>query len=141
MRIVLDTNVLLVSFSSRSQFYPLFESFLNEEFVLCVSTDIMLEYEEILSKHVGTELANLVLQLIENAPNTEFKTRFYEWGLIKADPDDNKFVDCAIASQAKFIVTQDKHFNILRNIEFPKMEIIEIQNFIEEELGKKLNDQ
>ncbi|MEM1319978.1 MAG: PIN domain-containing protein, partial [Bacteroidota bacterium] len=37
-----------------------------------------------------------------------------------------------IAGRVKFVVTNDKHFNILKNIPFPKVEIITIQDFLEE---------
>jgi len=47
------------------------------------------------------------------------------------DPDDNKFVDCAISSNAKFIVTNDKHFNVLKNVDFPKIEVVDIDKFKE----------
>lgn len=47
-------------------------------------------------------------------------------------PDDNKFVDCAIAGRVKYVVTKDKHFSILKDIPFPKVEIISIDDFLEE---------
>jgi uncharacterized protein len=49
--------------------------------------------------------------------------------LISADPDDNKFVDCAFAANAHYIVTNDKHFNILKLIPFPKIALLKIQEF------------
>jgi len=130
MRVVLDTNVLLVSITPKSIFYPIFDSFLKEDYELCVTNEILLEYEEILKKKVGLELASVVIDIIENAPNTIFITRYFEWNLINADLDDNKFVDCAIASNAKLLVTEDKHFNVLRQIDFPKVQLINIEKFI-----------
>jgi predicted nucleic acid-binding protein len=56
---------------------------------------------------------------------------YYKWNLITVDPDDNKFVDCAIAANADYIVTNDKHFNILKEINFPKVSCITIEEFIE----------
>ncbi len=50
--------------------------------------------------------------------------------LLPADSDDNKFVDCAVASDAEYIVTNDKHFNPLKEIPLPKVEIIKIAEFI-----------
>ena len=50
--------------------------------------------------------------------------------MIKADPDDNKFVDCAIVSGAKCIVTEDKHFRVLDSISFPHVDIVGIDAFI-----------
>ncbi len=50
--------------------------------------------------------------------------------LIETDKDDNKFVDCAIAANAKYIVTEDHHFNVLKKIEFPKLNVVNIDEFL-----------
>ncbi len=129
MKIVLDTNILLVSISPKSKFHWIFQKFLDEEFILCVTTDILQEYEEIIGQHMGQESANYVLQIIENSVNVEFITKYFRWNLISVDPDDNKFVDCAVSCNAKFLVTNDKHFNILKDLEFPKIEVIGVDYF------------
>ncbi|MFC3417830.1 PIN domain-containing protein [Algoriphagus hitonicola] len=57
----------------------------------------------------------------------------YRFGLIEADFDDNKFVDCAITGNADLILTEDKHFEELKQIDFPKvtaMGILEFQQLI-----------
>jgi predicted nucleic acid-binding protein len=54
---------------------------------------------------------------------------FYKWDLIIADPDDNKFVDCALNAGADFIVTNDRHFNVLKEIDFPPVQVIDIDSF------------
>ena len=131
MRIVLDTNVLLVSISSKSRYRPILDAFLNEEYELCVTTDILVEYEEIIGQHMGKKFADYVLQLIENAPNVKWVTKYYKWNLIEADADDNKFVDCAISCAAKYLVSDDKHFNLLKSISFPKVEVLKAQQFKE----------
>lgn len=129
MKIVLDTNILLVSISPSSMYRWVFDGFLDESYTLCVTTDILMEYEEILGNHMNAEFATIILQIIENAPNVEFITRYFQWNLITADADDNKFVDYAVACSAKYLVTHDKHFNILKNINFPKIEVIEAETF------------
>ena len=63
--------------------------------------------------------------VIRIAPHFRFR-------LNESDPDDNKFVDCAIASNAKYIVTQDHHFNILKSIPFPKVDVVTIETFLQE---------
>jgi predicted nucleic acid-binding protein len=55
--------------------------------------------------------------------------------LIKVDVDDNKFVDCAIAANSNAIVTEDKHFNTLKDIPFPVVQVIGIASFKEIILG------
>ena len=62
-------------------------------------------------------------------PNVIGKDPHYTFALIEADKDDNKFVDCAIAANAKCIVTEDKHFRVLKNIPFPKVEVLGIEEF------------
>ena len=62
-------------------------------------------------------------------PYTSFISPYYKFNLISADPEDNKFVDCAIAANAKFIVTNDHHFDVLKHISFPRVEIINIEEF------------
>ena len=131
MRIILDTNILLVSISPVSRFFPIFKAFQEEKIELCVTTEILMEYEEILTNHVGVELSDLILQLIENAPNTTFITRFYQWNLIEEDLDDNKFIDCYIAASADYLITHDKHFNVLDSISFPKIKTMTASKFIE----------
>jgi predicted nucleic acid-binding protein len=68
--------------------------------------------------------------LLENQ-NIKLCNPEYKWNLITKDPDDNKFVDCAIASNADWIVTNDKHFHLLRDIDFPKVNVISIEEFID----------
>lgn len=53
----------------------------------------------------------------------------FNWLLIKDDVDDNKFVDAYVASDASILVTNDKHFEILKNIKFPEINICRIQEF------------
>ena len=68
--------------------------------------------------------------MIVNNPHTLFITPYYHFNLIKADPDDNKFVDCAVAGNAKFIVTEDRHYDILRRTDFPKVNIIKLDEMM-----------
>jgi putative PIN family toxin of toxin-antitoxin system len=127
-KVVIDTNVLLVSISKRSKLHWVFKSLLENKYILCVTTDILDEYAEIIEQHMGSEVSETVLQTLENLTNIEYVTRYYRFRLLK-DEDDNKFVDCAIASNAKYIVSHDKDFNILKHIEFPVVKVIDTVDF------------
>ncbi len=129
MRIVLDTNVLLVSISSKSPHHWIFQGIIKNRFDLIVSTEILAEYSEIIQKHMGYIVADSVLGLIENLENLIQTEPAFKFNLIFADPDDNKFIDCAIASNADFIVTEDRHFEEVKKIVFPKVEIKTISEF------------
>ena len=129
-RLVLDTNSLVQCVSRRSPYHDLWLSFLDGRNELCVTTEILNEYTEILERYTSHLFTEYVLNVIANNPYTLFITPYYHFNLIEADPDDNKFVDCAISSNAKFIVTEDSHYNILKNIDFPKVNIIKLDEII-----------
>ena len=100
IRVVIDTNILWVSISRRSSSHWLFQHLIAGDFILSVTTDILAEYEEIISQKMGAETANSVMEMLDYLPNVERITRYYRWQLIVADPDDDKFVDCSIAANA-----------------------------------------
>ena len=130
MRIVLDTNCLIQCLSSHSAFFAVWESFLNGQNTLCVTTDILYEYREILPHFFSTELSEAIVNTIVNAPFVVHVNPTYRFNLIQTDPDDNKIVDCAIIAGARYVVTNDHHFNILREISFPIVQIISIKDFV-----------
>lgn len=47
-KLVIDTNILLVCISERAENHWLFEAFIDEVFTLCVTTEILNEYAEII---------------------------------------------------------------------------------------------
>ena len=129
MRIVLDTNCLLVSVQEYSDYFWLWKAFCDKKFTLCYTNEILNEYQEVLSHYYSTALAQYTIDAIINASHAEPITVYYKWQLIDADPDDNKFVDCAISANAACIVTNDKHFNVLKTLNFPPIKVINIETF------------
>ena len=130
--VVLDTNCLLQSLSLRSHFYPVWEAFVAGKYTLCVTTEILEEYEEIISSHMSPEVARLAIEIILRANNVIRVDAHYRFGLITADVDDNKFVDCAIVANADYIVSDDNHFKILESIPFPHVEVKRLTEFYTE---------
>ena len=127
--VVLDTNCLLQSLSQRSNFYQVWESFVTGKYTLCVTTEILEEYEEIISSHMSPEVARLAIEIILRANNVIRVDAQFRFGLITADVDDNKFVDCAIVANADYIVSDDNHFKVLRSIPFPRVEVKKLAEF------------
>ena len=128
-RIVLDTNCLIQTLPSRSKYNKVWQSFVLGNNTLCVSNEILEEYVEIIQKLVNCSFAEVVVKTILNSPFTEFVTPFYKFNLITADADDNKFVDCAIAANAKCIVTNDHHYDVLQRIDFPHVNVVSLETF------------
>jgi putative PIN family toxin of toxin-antitoxin system len=129
-KIVLDTNCLVASLSRHSQYYPVWKGLQTDQYVLCLTNDILEEYEEIIGLKTSAEVARNVVSLLLKSKNVEFVDAFFKWRLIEADHDDDKFVDCAFAANATYIVSDDKHFDILEKIPFPKISVLKLQEFL-----------
>jgi putative PIN family toxin of toxin-antitoxin system len=129
LKIILDTNVLLVSISSKSPYHWIFEKLIAGAFDLGITSEILLEYEEIIGSKYSVAVAKDVIRTLLVLPNVQQVTVYYKWNLIATDSDDNKFVDCAVGFNANGIVTQDKHFNILKTIDFPKINLLSVNEF------------
>lgn len=115
-RVVLDTNVFIsASFVKISPIPNLIYSALkNQRFILVTSPFIIEEIDDVLNrdyivKHTGMtakqrkrfiqEVIDFSL-LVSGNPSLQ---------VIKADPDDDKFLHAAIEGNADFIVSGDKH--------------------------------
>ena len=129
-RLVIDTNCLLQCISRRSRYHDLWLSLLDGRNVLCVTTEILAEYAEIIEQKSSPKFSELALNVITNNPYTLFVTPYYHFKLIVADPDDDKFVDCAVASNAKFIVTEDGHYDVLRGLDFPRIDVVKLDDIM-----------
>ena len=129
-RIVLDTNSLIQCIPLHSIYRPIWDSIFDGRNLLCVSTGILDEYEEILCKLASEEVAKTIVEAILKNPYTIYVDPHFKLELISSDPDDNMFVDCAFASNAKYIVTNDHHFDVLKSISFPRLEVLTIQEFL-----------
>ncbi len=107
----------------------IYQAIIKGKVDLAVSTDIVLEYQEIIDQKYGITTANAFVALLNELPNVHLITTYYHWQLIAKDADDNKYCDCAIAAQADYIVTEDKHFDVLQTIAFPIIKTISIDDF------------
>ena len=130
-RIVLDTNCLLISIPCSSPYHTILKAFLSGAYTLCITNEILLEYEEILTKKMNKVVASNIVNAILSSRYTLLINPVYRFRLIESDPDDNKFVDCAIVANANFIVSEDSHFNVLKHISFPHVNVIKLSEFDE----------
>lgn len=131
MKVVIDSNVLVAMIGRRSVIRPLWDAFVEGKYQLAVSEDILKEYEEILQRHSANGADQLVMEIFIESPDVHFHSVYYKWNIINEDPDDNKFFDIAIASNADYIITNDSHFNKIKNVDFPKVKVINAAEFLE----------
>lgn len=107
------------------------DAFRNRAFALCVTTEILLEYEEKLHEKFSKEAASLFMEALPDRSNVEWVNIYYKWNLIYPDLYDNKFADCAVAANVDFLVTNDRDFLPLKKLGFPKLAVLKIEEFIE----------
>lgn len=135
--VVIDTNCLLQIISKKSPYRPIWDAFLAGRYELCVSNEILDEYQEILGQQITPTIAENLVLLILNKSNVRFIDPHFRMKLITADPDDNKFVDCAFAANADYLVSEDSHFDILKKTSFPKLNLVTLDEFMETRLVKQ----
>lgn len=128
IRIVLDTNVFVSAILGRS-LQSLFEYWLTNKFTLIVSDEIVQEYYGVLKRpkfKLSSEIIDPIFAQIFLYAEFVTPEQFYD--AIESDPSDNKFLDAAIAGQAEFIVSGDKH---LLDLElFEGVSIISARQFL-----------
>ena len=117
MTVCIDTNVVLGMFAATHSYGPIFEAWFHGKLRWAVSTEILLEYEEIMQRQAGMQKADAMMQIITLAAlrhgNIIFSSPSFRFHLITSDSDDDKFADCAIATEADHIITNDHHFAAL----------------------------
>lgn len=129
-KILLDTNTLIQCIPPRSEYRPIWDSCFDGSCWLCVTTEILNEYTEILQRLTNKRIADYITKAIIDNPYTLLVNVYYDFHLIAQDPDDNKFVNCAISAGARYIVTEDAHFNCLKHINYPKVDIISLDDYL-----------
>ena len=105
------------------------------EYQLYITNEILLEYDEKITEIFSSKTSAYLLGALTLLENVKKIDVYFQLNLIEADVVDNKFVDCAFAGNVNFIVTNDKHYNILRKINFPKINICSLEKFKQYILG------
>jgi hypothetical protein len=117
MRAIIDTNVFVSSFFGGIPL-KVIEYWFSGRLTLCVSKPILKEYFEVLSRFEfdDNSLLYRLMSAFERNFNLLFVNNPKEQPWIKEDPADNKFIACAIALKADYIVSGDAHLRKLKNI-------------------------
>ncbi len=130
MRAIIDTNVFVSSFFGGIPL-KVIEYWFSGRLTLCVSKPILKEYFEVLSRFEfdDNSLLHRLMSAFERNFNILFVNNPKEQPWIKEDPADNKFIACAIALKADYIVSGDAHLRKLKNI--GKIKIVSPAEMIE----------
>lgn len=118
MRAVIDTNVFVSSFFGGLPL-KVIEYWFSGRLTLCVSKPVLKEYFDVLGRFKFDDKTLLygLMSVFERNFNLLFVNNPREQMWIKEDPADNKFIACALALKAEYIVSGDAHLRKLKNIE------------------------
>ena len=129
MKVVIDTNIFVSSFFGGNP-RSVIDLWKKGEITLCLSKDILDEYIKVLQR-IGLqdegELAEL-LSLFSKGFNMLFTTKTPKIRVIKNDPDDDKFIECALALKAEVIITGDRAIEAIG--EYMGIKILSPQQFL-----------
>ncbi len=136
MKIVLDTNVFISGIFFGGPPYQILDAWRNEKVDIVLSEEIFAEYQRVakeLSRQFKEVDISTLLDLITvNAMWVESPQLPFN---VSDDPDDDKFLSCALASKTKIIVSGDKH--LLAVSGYRRIEVVKPSSFIERHLKKK----
>lgn len=133
MKVVLDTNVFVSGVFFSGPPFQILEAWRNGEIQLVVSPEILDEYRrvgEILAEeHPAVNLEPMLKYVIQHAvvfsvPPLPEK--------VCEDPDDDKFLACALASESNLVVSGDKH--LLKVSGYQNIEVLKPRDFLDNHL-------
>jgi putative PIN family toxin of toxin-antitoxin system len=117
VKIVIDTNVFVSSFlTPQGRPRQIIDLWKSGRVTLCLCAEILTEYLEVLSRFglSGEPELKELLDLFKTRQFIEFVVIYNDLHVVEADPADDKFLECALASNAKYIVSGDKHLKALQ---------------------------
>lgn len=136
-KIVLDTNVFVSAIGWKGASREIFKDCIEGNLELFISTEIFDEIKRVLNypkfKFSQDEIDEFLDQILEAGNLVETKVKVE---IIKDDPSDNKFLECALTVDADYIISRDPH--ILRIKEFEGIKIISPEDYMKEGLGRVL---
>ena len=135
MKAILDTNVLISGIFFSGLPGEILSAWREEKIELIVSPEILAEYrrvgEEMEAKFPGVEVAPFLELLAIEATMVEAKPLTKP---VCTDPDDDKFLACALSSKAKVICSGDKA--LLKTSGYRGIEVLTPRNFADRFLGE-----
>ena len=117
-RLVVDTNIIVSSFLTSGPPRQVLNRIRDGQDQLCLSVPILREYLEVLARAgVARELLEVLLSLFEDPEQIIPVVPSRRVTLIRDDPADNMFLECALEAQANYIISGDQHLKRLGTFE------------------------
>ena len=111
--VVLDTNVLISSLW-RGHPWEVVKRWRDGQFQLVISPNILSEYLDVLGRFVSPDALQQWVETLTDPTRVRLVEPSDVVNVIREDPADNRFLECAIAAEADAIVSGDHHLLALK---------------------------
>ena len=130
MNVVIDTNVFISSFFGGNP-RAIIDLWKNRKVTLCLSKEILDEYVDVLKRlDLDSKLVKELLSFFAGGRNILFSVSTPDLSVVREDPDDDKFINCAVALKAEAVITGDKALLNIR--EYSGIKIVTPRQFLDE---------
>jgi len=129
IKVVIDTNVFVSSFFGGNP-RQVIDLWKEGHITLCLSNTIVDEYTDVLRRMGLPDAKELdeLLSLFASGFHSVFTTQTPELNIVEKDPDDNKFIECAVALNAEYIISGDKALIEIQR--YLKIKIVNPKDFL-----------
>lgn len=132
MRVVIDTNVFISSFLGTGNPRKIIDLWKKGKITICLSKQIVAEYVYVLKQLGLSEEPEVeeILQLFARNFHSLFTAKTPKFKIVKTDPDDNKFFECAVALKGEYIISGDKAVLAIEN--YMRTKVVNPTQFLKE---------
>jgi len=131
MRIVIDTNVFISSFLSKGYPRKVIDQWKTGNANICLSNNIVDEYLKVLEKLSlkDEQEVDEIMGLFAKGYHLLFASKTPSLDIVKEDPGDNKFFECAVELNAEYIISGDKAVKAIKK--YFKIIVVSPREFFE----------
>ena len=109
LRLVIDTNILISSFFGGNP-KEVIDLWRRGSALLCLTREVLEEYLRVMARlPIAPETKSRLVAILEEKRNLELVTPSKHYAVIREDPEDDKFIDCAVEAKADYIISGDEH--------------------------------
>ena len=133
MRIVLDTNVFISGVFFSGPPYEILKAWIDKRIQILITSEILHEYmrvgEELSHQYPEIKITPILKSFSKNAITISAPRLPHP---VCVDPDDDKFLECAVAGHAELVISGDRHLLDING--FQGIKIIKPRTFADEYL-------
>jgi putative PIN family toxin of toxin-antitoxin system len=109
LRLVIDTNVLISSFFGGNP-KEVMDLWSRGSALICLTQEVLEEYLRVMARlPIAPQTKRRLVAILQEKRNIEMVIASKHYAVIREDPEDDKFIDCAVEAKADYIISGDEH--------------------------------